>query len=194
MRKTIFAIAAMAALSGCTSFYLLDGKKYDSEQAFQQAVETNRQEALLSIQPLQEPLTKKRLIVALPSEQALYDENARRHQAAMGRAISGLEVDQNRNLSKANFKMNKVWFEAVQKRGIYPSMELRETNSLVNSLEPAPDYDVMYYTEPSVGTGQYFYASAKHGKQVFAYDRSKPGVNAQVQSFVEAVQAFAVRD
>lgn len=194
MKKTILAIVALVALSGCTSFYLLDGKKYDSEQAFQQAVETNRQEALLSVQQLPAPLTKKRLIVAIPSEQTLYDENARRHQAAMGREISGLEIDQNRNLSKANFKMNKLWFEAVQKRGIYTSVDFRETNSLVNSLEPAPDYDVMYYTEPSIGTGQYFYASAKHGKQVFAYDRSKPGVNAQVQSFLEAVQAFAIRD
>jgi hypothetical protein len=62
------------------------------------------------------------------------------------------------------------------------------------SLEPSSDTDVLYYTEPSQGTGQWFYATTKHGKQIFAYDRSGAGSTAKVHAFIDAVQALAIRE
>lgn len=193
MKKSLF-ILVFLALAGCASHYFLDGKRYDNEASFQDAVENNRQAAIQTVQALQAPLTNKRLVVAIPGEQAIYDENSRRHKTATGHELMGLAVEQNRNLSKANAKLIKIFFESVQKRGIYPSVEIRETNSMVNSLEPSPDYDVMYYTEPAVASGQYFYVSTKHGKQVFAFDRSGAGLVEKANNFISAVQALAVRD
>lgn len=194
LKNTILMLAALSALTGCSAHYFLDGVKYDNEQAFQAAVESTRQNSLASIQPLSEPLTSKRLIVAIPSEQTIYNENARRHQNMTGGEPTGIAIEHNRNLSKHAFKMNKVFFEGVQKRGIYAGVEIRETDSVVNSLEPASDYDVMYLTEPAVNSGQYFYSSKRHGKQIFAYDRSQPGATANLNNFISAVQALAVRD
>jgi len=90
--------------------------------------------------------------------------------------------------------MAKVFYEAVQKRGIYSSVTVNETGSMANSLEPANEYDVMYHTEPSIGAFQIFYASSKHGKQVFAFDRSGATPTAKVNAFIDAVQALAVRE
>jgi hypothetical protein len=194
IKKSLIIVAVLFFVSGCASHYFLDGKKYDDEEVFQTAVEAKRQVALDSIQPLSAPLTKKRLIVAIPSEQTIFAENSRRHQASTGQELRGVGIDQNRNLSKANFKMNKIWFEAIQKKKIFSSVEIRETDTPVNSLEPSPEYDVMYFSEPAIGAGQYFYSSTKHGKQVFAYDQSQPGTTARVASFIAAVQALAVRE
>ena len=65
---------------------------------------------------------------------------------------------------------------------------------MITSLEPSKEYDVIYYTEPSVGSGQYFYASIKHGKQIFSFDRSQTGPDGKVKAFVEAIQALAIRE
>ena len=106
----------------------------------------------------------------------------------------GIGIEQNNNMSKFAYKMTKVFFDGVQKRGIYSSVEIRDMPSMAVSIEPSQEYDVLYFTEPSVGSGQYFYASAKHGKQVFAYDRSGEGVTAKVNAFIEAAQVQAIKE
>lgn len=194
MIKLVTTLGFIIALSGCVSTYTLDGKKYDNETTFQAAVENERSGAISQVQPLQIPLTKKKLIAALPSEQAIYTENSRRHISTNSRPLMGIGIEQNANLSKSTYKMIRVLFEGVQKRAIYSSVEIRDIPSMAISLEPSPDYDVLYYTEPGVGTGQLFYSSVKHGKQIFAYDRSKEGITAKVNSFIEAVQVQAIKD
>lgn len=194
MNKMVAALIFALTLSGCVSHYFLGGKKYENEESFQSAVEESRSTSLNQIQTLPAPLSKKRLVVSIPSEQTFYAENLRRHQAAQGKEAMGLALDQYRNLAKSNFKLTKVFFEAVQKRGIYSSVTINETGTVVNSLEPANEYDVMYYTEPGVGSGQIFYSSSKHGKQVFAYDRSGTTLTAKVNAFIDAVQALAIRE
>ena len=73
-------------------------------------------------------------------------------------------------------------------------MTINETQTPVNSLEPTNDYDVMYFTSPGVGAEQYFYASTKHGKQVFAHDKSGLTSAAKVNAFIDAMQALAIRE
>lgn len=194
MIKSIATIGLALALSGCAATYTLGTKKFDNEQAFQAAVENERAQALSQVQKLPAPLTKKKLIAALPSEQALYAENSRRHTAVTGKPLMGIGIEQNNNMSKFAYKMTKVFFDGVQKRGIYSSVEIRDMPSMAVSIEPSQEYDVLYFTEPSAGSGQYFYASAKHGKQVFAYDRSGEGVTAKVNAFIEAAQVQAIKE
>jgi len=124
----------------------------------------------------------------------VYQENIRRQTALNGRAPTGQATEMLTNLTRSNYKMMKVFFDTVQKKGIYSSTQLREIPSMAISIEPAADTDVLYFSEPSQGTGQWFYASAKHGRQVFGYDRSGAGVTAKTQAFIDAVQAQAIRE
>lgn len=194
MIKFFTTIGLAVILSGCAATYNLDGKKFDNEKTFQAAVEDRRAQVLSQVQKLPAPLTKKKLIAALPSEQTLYAENSRRHTATTGKPLIGIGIEQNTNLSKAAYKMTRAFFEGVQKRGIYSSVEIRDMISMAVSLEPSQEYDVLYFTEPAISSGQYFYSSAKHGKQVFAYDRSGEGATAKVNAFIEAAELQAIKD
>lgn len=191
----IFAVVGLAlAISGCTSTYTLNGRRFENQEAFQAAVESERSSAVSQVKTLPLPLTKKKLIAALPSEQALYEENIRRQIAHTGRSVSGLAQEQITNLSRSNYKLTRVLFEGVEKRGIYSGVEIRNMPSMAFSIEPSLEYDVIYYTEPTIGAGQLFYSSAKYGRQVFAYDRSVSGVTGKVNSFIEAVQLQAIKE
>ncbi len=195
MTKKCFLLAAAIFLAGCNATtYSFNQKQYNGEQAFHTAVSAEIAEALAPITPLPVPLTKKKLIGVLPSHQAIFEENGRRHAALTGKELTGLQVQLNQNISIANQRLGRVFFEGVQKKGIYSSVEIREFPSMAISIEPSADYDVLYYTEAAANSGQYFYASAKHGKQVFAYDRSGVASAAKVSAFIDAAQAQAIRD
>lgn len=194
MIKFLSPLILAGILSGCAATYTLDGKKYNNSAEFQSAVESKRNAALNSISPLQKTITPKKLIAAIPSEQALYTENIRRVTAANGAAPNGVALEIIENLTKSNYKLTKIFYEATLKRGIYSSVEIKEMPSMAITLEPSNEYDVIYYTEPSISSGQYFYASSKHGKQIFAFDRSPEGIDGKVKSFIEAIQVQAIRD
>ena len=194
MIKLTALVLAALTLTGCAATYTLDGNKYDSSASFQNAVEAQRANAIASVKKLPQPLNTKKLIAALPSEQTLLEENIRRVTKNNGTSPSGITMELIINLTKSNYKLSKVFYEAVQARGIYSEVEIRDMPSMAISLEPSKDYDVIYYTEPALNTGQYFYASAKHGKQIFAFDRSVVGIEAKTNAFIEAVQAQAIKD
>lgn len=194
MIKRFLALATVLAASGCANYYTLEGVKYDSKETFNQAVTQKTTDALNSIQPLPAPVTKKNLIMAFPSEATVYAENIARTTKQNGQAPSGFLVEQIENLTKANFALSKVFADAVQKKGVYTTMKFMEMPSMTVSIEPSSNTDVLYFSEPAIGTGQWFFATQKSGKQVFAYDRSGAGPTAKVQAFVDAVMAQAIRE
>lgn len=194
MIKVLITIITAGILGGCAATYTLDGQKYKNSTEFQSAVDAQRNTALTSIKPLPKPLTPKKLIAAIPSEQSLYTENIRRVTAANGSPPNGISLEIIENLTKSNYKLIKIFYEGTAQRNIYTSVEIRNMPSMITSLEPSKEYDVIYYTEPSVGSGQYFYASIKHGKQIFSFDRSQTGPDGKIKAFVEAIQALAIRE
>jgi hypothetical protein len=111
-----------------------------------------------------------------------------------GRAPSGIQLELIENVSKSTYKSTVVVYQALKKRGIYSDVVVNETASVVNSLEPSKEYDVLYSTEASAGSGQLFYSSVKHGRQVFPWDRSGPNMAAKVNAFIESAQTLAIRD
>lgn len=195
MIKFFGVLTLSAALTGCANNnYTLNNQQYSGEEAFLVAVNTDRANRLSEVKPLAGPLTEKKLVALLPSEQALRAENTSRRNKAVTRNITPHETKLIDTLATANYQLLRAFFEAVEKRGIYKSVEIRDAGSVMVSAEPAADYDVMYYTEPVTGSGQFFYASAKYGKQVFAYDLSGGTPQAKSTAFVEAVQALAIRN
>ena len=194
MIKKLFALVTVLAVSGCANFYTLEGVKYNSKEAFHQAVAQKNTDALNSIQPLPAPVTKKNLIFAFPSEATIYAENIARTTKQNGQVPSGLLLERMENLTKANFSMSKVFADALQKKGVYASMKYMEMPSMTVSIEPSSNTDVLYFSEPSIGTGQWFFATQKGGKQVFGFDRSGAGPTAKVQAYVDAVMTQAIRE
>jgi len=194
MKRKIFAITLVGMLSGCAVTYTYEGQKYDSKEKFHQAVESNMTAALAGIVPLPKPLTQKKLIFAMPSEAALIAESTKRFVQMQGTQPSGPAKEILENITKSNLKNAKVFYDGVQKRNIYSSVQFIEMQSMTGSYAASDGADALYIVEPTAGSGQWYFVSLKHGKQIFAYDRSAPTAAGKVQAFIEAVQAQAIRD
>lgn len=195
MKKIATACLAALSLVGCGSvYYTLDGQKYANKELFHQAVDANVATTLNGVQPLPRPISDKSLVFAIPSAATLVDESKNRFAKQQGNPPSGSALEILENVPLANFKNLRVFGTAIQRKNIFRSVEFVETNSMTGSIAPTSTADVLQYVEPSLGSGQWFYSSAKHGKQVFAFDRSQAGYAGKVQAFLEAVQANAVRD
>jgi len=194
MIKKFVGLIVLVALSGCAAVYQYNGQKYDSKEKFQQAVDSSLSGALSTITPLPAPLTQKKLVFAIPSETTAFNEQVRRHVALNGSQPNALQNEMYENQTKSNYKNVKVYFDALQKKNIYASTQFIEMQSPTGSFAASADTDALYYAEPSQGSGQWYYTSLKHGKQIFAYDRSSPTLPGKLQAFVDAVQAQAIRD
>lgn len=193
-KSSLSVIALSLFLSGCAATYTFDGSKYDNKQSFHAAVENKRTSSLAKIQPLQKPLTERNLIFATPKAEVLIAASKQNFTKIEGRQITGIAAEILENVTLANHKMAVIFGDAIEKRGIYQSVRQVSLDSMDSSLQPTAKDDVIYYTEPTIGSGQWFYASSKHGKQVFAFDRSKPGADGKINAFLDAAQAQAIRD
>lgn len=194
IRKFAPLFLALLLLTGCSTFYILEGQRYESKEAFNQASDNLANEALASVVPLPTPLSKRKLIFAIPSESTMTTESLARATRLNNGVLNAAQVEMMRTLSSSNYRMVKVFYDAVLKRSIYASTQLVEMSTMAISLEASPDADVLYMTEPAQNAGQWFFGSNKQGRQVFAYDRSAQGAPAKVKAFLEAVQAQAVRE
>jgi hypothetical protein len=194
MIRKLFLFSLPFLLAGCGTTYLFEGQKYDSKEAFLYAANKTNTDALAQIAPLPQPLTTKKLIVAIPSEAVSYEAGLAFVTKTEGRAPNAATAEVFRNLVTQVYLSTRVFYEAIEKRKIYSSVSFRDMNSTVVNLEPSADTDVMYVTAPVPSSAQWFYGSQKYGRQVFAFDRSGVGITAKVISFVDAVQALAIRE
>ncbi len=194
MIKKVLLLLAATALTGCAVNYTLEGQKYDSKEKFQQAVDTNISNALATIKPLPAPLTRKKLIVAIPSEAIYIEEAVRRFVAMQGTQPVGPAKEILENLPKSNFKNTKVFFDAIQRKNIYTSVQFIEMQSMTGSFAASPDTDALYLIEPTQGSFQWYLVTDKQGKQIFSYDRGVPTFVGKLQAFLDAVQIQVIRD
>lgn len=192
--KLLTTLALSFSLSGCAAFYTFEGTKYENKEAFHAAVDAQRSSALAKIQKLPTPLTEKSLIFAVPSADTLISASKKQYTKIEGRQPMGIALEILENVPRANHKLSVIFGDAIEKRGIFASVKFVSLDSMESSIQPTPKEDVLYFSEPTFGSGQWFYSSAKHGKQVFAFDRSQPGVDGKIAAFLEATQAQAIRD
>lgn len=192
--KALILVAFASALSGCAVTYSYEGQKYSSKEEFHQAVERTLGSAVAEITPLASPLTKRKLIFAMPSEQTLHAENVRRFVAMQGTPPVGNAKEIIDNLTKSSYKNIKAFYDAANKRSIYSSVQFVDLDTMNGAIEPSESADALYFVEPTRGSGQWFYASVKHGKQIFAYDRSAPDAAGKAKAFNDALQAQAIKD
>lgn len=194
MIKRFLGLVAVVALGGCAVNYTYEGQKYDSKEKFHQAVDSSVSAVLSGIAPLPVPLTQKKLIFAIPSQATLIDESTKRFVKAQGTQPIGPAKEILENIPSSNYKNIKVFFDAVQKKNIFASTQFIEMQSMTGSFAASADADTLYMIEPAPNSVQWYYTSLKHGKQIFAYDRSSPTPAGKVQAFIDAVQAQAIRE
>lgn len=194
MIKKLLGLVAVIALSGCAVNYTFEGQKYESKEKFLQGVDDLYARTLMSISPSAKPITQKKLIFAIPSEATIIDESKRRYTKQQGTPPVGQALEILESIPKSNYKGLKVFFDALQKKNLYASVQLIEMQSMTGSIAASADADVLYMIEPSQNAGQWYYTSLKNGKQIFAYDKSGSTLDAKLQAFIEAVQLQAIRD
>jgi len=188
MMRLVIATALVAALSGCAQQYTADGTTYADARSFLADARAGQDSALATVTPLPRPLTRKNLVMGLPSEQAVYDEEFKTAQFfARGGPVN---TDIIRTRARAKYLELSGFSRAVKQRGIYPQVTFVDMDAVSDSVVASTDADALYLTHPD----QWFFATARDGRQIFAYDRSAQGLPAKFQSFIEAVQVQAVRE
>ena len=190
----IVIFSAATLLAGCASTYTYNGKQYQGEQAFVAAVDSGLAESLAAIQPLAKPVAIKTLVFAIPSQQSVFEQSVANIVKARGRAPSGEEEVLVRNISTANYKGIRNFYEIVKRKNIYQEVTLLERTTSTGDLQAALNQDVLYWSEPQLDSGQWYYVTNKSGKQVFAFDRGGATVPDRSNAFAQAVQVFAIRD
>jgi hypothetical protein len=193
-RSWFAAIAACSLILGCGTVYTYDGQRYNSREEMLAAADRALAGAVATVEPLPKPLTDKTLVFAIPSEVAAMKISVANFERRMGRPIGLGEQVTLGGITTANMKSIKVYYEAIKRRNIYSSVKFLELDSGSADLQAAPSEDVFYYSEPRQESGQFFYVSAKSGKQAFAYDKGGATISQRVNSLVSAIQVYAVRD
>lgn len=190
----IVIFSAATLLAGCASTYTYNGKQYQGDQAFVAAVDSSLAESLAAIQPLAKPVSTKTLVFAIPSQQSVFEQSVANIVKARGRAPSGEEEVLVRNISTANYKGIRNFYEIIKRKNIYQEVTLLERTTATGDLQAGLNQDVLYWSEPQLGSGQWYYVTSKSGKQVFAFDRGGATMADRSNAFAQAVQVFAIRD
>lgn len=188
------AIILACALSGCAATYMFEGKKYQSSAEFHSAVAAYHARANAAVTPLPVPITFKKLIFGIPSINAMNEASSRAFTTMQGTPPTGIAKEIITNLNTSGYNGGHAFYDGVAKRNIYSSAQLIELDSMNGSLAPSESVDVIYYIEPIKGSGQWYYASQKFGKQIFSFDRSSTDASGKMMAFIEAVQMQAIRE
>lgn len=193
--KSLFAIVTVCCvLSGCATGYTYDGGRYPDKESFNAAVDTKLGQATASVSPLPVPITKKTLVFAIPSEQLIVRQSIANFSKVAGRGIGMGEEMMARPVWIANYKGLRAFHDAIVRRNIYQNVKYIELDTLTPDLQATATEDALYLWEAQMGAAQWYFTSAKAGKQAFAFDRGGVDMNARTKAFIDAVQVYAIRD
>ncbi len=202
IKKSLIALSVLA-LTGCMfsvgTRYTLDDKKFKTSGEYIQAFDAKMANLSKSIEPLPQNVTQKKLIIAIPSENALVanaqtkiEDLIKKTPPAPGgsKAIRDL-VETN---ERAGYLGVKVLADAVIQRNIYQTAQIVNMPETTGAYSATADTDVLYLGVPKGGSAQWFFESAKRGRSPLAYDHTSPTPSVVTQKFVDAVQSQAATD
>ncbi len=189
----VAALITALALAGCAATYTFEGKIYNSKEDFARAVDDEHRTAVASIVPLPAPVTKKRLAIAIPSTSTIFASSVRNYTTAKNAAPPPMQVEIYQTLAAGVTRSVRGIYDGAVRRNIYTSVRFVELDSMTASPAPSADEDVVFFNEPSLGSGQWYFATAKDPKQVFAYDKGQTGIAGKMRAFNDALQLHAVR-
>lgn len=190
------SIAFLIVIAGCAGkiTYTYQGKAFDDEDEFRENVIEENSKVLRAILPLPKPLTERKLIIVFPDVDTLASENMKSEVARLKRETNSREVEMFKNVAWSGMYNVRTMYESAKTRNIYSHVAFRETKTQIGSLAPSAEYDTLVWYEETKGLGQWFYSSAKYGKQVFAWDRTSKDLQTNTEAFLSALQVLAIRE
>lgn len=196
MKLKLFALVFIALLAGCATkiTYTFNHETFDDEYYFREAVTETNNKIKRAITPLPKPLTQRQLIIVMPDAATLAGAMMEGEKLRLKREPNSREIEMFNNVAWSHVESVRTSYETTKIRGIYSHVSMRETNSLTNNLAPSDTYDTLSYFEEVRGQGAWFYSSLKHGRQIFAFDRTSKDVIVNQQSFLSALQLLAIRE
>lgn len=192
MKHALAALGIML-LAGCNQqTYFYNGVKYSDPAQFRAAATADRASYVAQIKPLSAPLSKKRLVVALPDREYILAE-----KLAFGR-----NFDQNLQRSQVEsdpligdyIEFIQMLPKMIEKKNLFSSVDSR-TVSGQSSIQPTPEYDVLTLalaTAPG-GRDEFYYISEKSGKQIVQADGSTTLSSDRWNSFFDSIKAAMLR-
>jgi hypothetical protein len=192
--KRLFVLFTVVMCTACAVVYTYEGKQYRSKQEFLSAADAARRDAVATVVPLPAPVTSRVLLFAVPTPAAILHDSIRNYTKLKGAAPVGVQLEMFTTLAESASGGIRGFYDGAVRRNIYKNVELLEVDSLMTNPAPSANQDVVFYNEISPGSGQWYYATAKGGKQVFAFDRLQPGPAGKVRAFNEALQLEAIKD
>lgn len=196
MISRFIIVAILFVLSGCgtKTYYTLGSDSYDDEDDFIEATIEKTAAVNRAVMPLPKQLTDRKLIIVFPTKEALVAQAKKQSKETFGKEPHKNFVYQTEILSQHTSIMIRSMYEAAKTKAIYSHVSLRETDTTMNTLAAAADYDTLVWYEEAKGLGQWFYTSAKLGKQVFTWDRTSPNLQVNTEAFLKSLQALAIRE
>jgi hypothetical protein len=202
MIKNSLVALSVLALTGCLfsmeARYALDDKQFKTSGEYLQAVDAKMSNLSKSIEPLPKTVTQQKLLIAIPSQDAFVarvqpniDKVATKSLLVPGGEKAGRDLIETN--AKADYLGVKVLADAVIQRNIYPSVQVVNMPETTGNYAATADTDVLYLAITG-GSAQWFFESAKRGRNPFAYDRTNPTPSVVTQKFVDAVQSQAALD
>jgi len=188
-------IALVALLvAGCATQYTFDGKKYSGKDNFLEGTRQIVDEAVESIQPLRTTLVEKNLIFAYPNVSIVKSNELQYYQKRHQKEVPPAQYETLDTLLSGTRIQVEGFAKAIERRKIYQSVKYITIDSVTSIPEPSANTDILYAMAADGKTQQLYYVSKKSGKQIFAFDQAVNNQKERVKSFVDAVQAYALRD
>jgi len=192
--KSIYIVLVTLLLAGCATQYTFDGKIYSGKDNFLVGTRQIVDEAVESIQPLQTTLAAKNLIFALPNASTMRSNELQFYQKRHQKELDPAHYE----ILDTILSSHRIQFEgmakAIERRKIYQSVKYITIDSVGSIPEPSADTDVLYLLFANGNPAQWYYISKKSGQQVFAFDKAVNNQKEGMKSFVDAAQAYALRD
>jgi len=192
--KRFFVLCTVVMCTACAAVYTFEGKQYHSKQEFLSAADTAHRDAIAPVIPLPAPVTSRTLLFAVPTPAAILHDSIRNYTKLKGTPPVGVQLEIFTTLAESASGSIRAFYEGAVRRNMYKSVQLLEVDSLMANPAPSANQDVVFYNEISPGSGQWYYATVKGGKQVFAFDRLQPGPAGKVRAFNDALQLEAIKD
>lgn len=194
MKKLSITILAAILVTGCGSTYTLEGNKYGSKPEFLRATQTISDDAVSSIQPLPSPLTNKSLVFAIASANLVKQNAIQLHKERQMKDLMSGEIDVLDGLARSDQISAEGFGKGIQRRNIYKSVNMVTMESAKSVPEASAGTDVLYVISADGKPAQWYFVSHKSGRQIFAYDQAVSNMKQRTKNFVDAVQAYALRD
>ncbi len=194
MKSLLSIVVTCIVLTGCAATYIYDGNRYTDKETFNTAVDAKLSQATSSVSPLPASISKKTLVFAIPSEQTIAQQSIANFSKLNGRPIGLGEEIIARSVWTASYKGLKAFHDAIVRRNIYQNVKYIELDTMTPDLQATTSEDILFLSEAQIGAGQWYYASAKAGKQAFSYDRGGVDMGARTRAFIDAIQVYAIKD